>query len=196
MIVTMKQKEYLILEAAIKVFNQYGFYEAKISNIAEEAGVGKGTVYEYFDSKKQLFERSILYITEQYIVEAREIIKKEKTVKEKLVLLAQYHGEFIEKYVQAGELIISRNSIISEEMIYKIMEARNTVYDFIDVLIEEGIHNGELRGDIDKKIMLLTLWGAITENYQEKIFFQKLSAQDVDAVGIINSVFRGIAGNY
>ncbi|AKL93682.1 transcriptional regulator TetR family [Clostridium aceticum] len=196
MIATMKEKEYLILEAALKAFKQHGFYEAKISDIAKEAGIGKGTVYEYFDSKKQLFERSILYITEQYIEGAREIIKKEKKLKEKLVLLAGYHGKFVEKYVQAGELMFSKNSVISEELVYKILEAKNILYGFIDALIEEGVDHGELRGDIDKKIMLLTLWGAITENYQEKILFQKLSAEDVDADSIINSVFGGIAGNY
>lgn len=182
----------MILEAALKVFKQHGFYEAKISDIASEAGIGKGTVYEYFENKKQLFERTIIYMTEEYIKDIEKIIKKEKEVKQKLILLAQYHGSFMEKNLQTGESIIA-NSRISQEMIHKIMELKNKFYEFMENLIEEGIYNGELREDLDKKIMLLTICGAITENYQEKIFYQKNSSKDVDVNCLINVIFQGIS---
>ncbi|MET3209221.1 UNVERIFIED_CONTAM: AcrR family transcriptional regulator [Paenibacillus sp. PvR008] len=44
-----------ILDAAYTIFGTKGFYESKISEIAEQAGVAKGTVYLYFKSKEQLF---------------------------------------------------------------------------------------------------------------------------------------------
>src|SRR4051812_31026258 len=49
-----------ILDAAIKVFAAEGFYNAKVSQIAQAAGVADGTIYLYFKSKDdlliQLFE--------------------------------------------------------------------------------------------------------------------------------------------
>jgi len=44
-----------IVEAATEVFARVGFADTKIEDIAERAGVAKGTVYQYFDSKAELF---------------------------------------------------------------------------------------------------------------------------------------------
>src|SRR6266542_5759403 len=43
-----------ILDAAVKVFGEKGVSKATVSDIAEAAGVAKGTVYLYFGSKEQL----------------------------------------------------------------------------------------------------------------------------------------------
>ncbi len=48
-----KRKE--ILQAAMRVFARDGYHRAKMEAVAEEAGIGKGTVYEYFKSKTDLF---------------------------------------------------------------------------------------------------------------------------------------------
>lgn len=50
-----------ILQAAVKIFSRHGPSGARVGDIARTAGVGKGTIYEYFASKEELFERMILY---------------------------------------------------------------------------------------------------------------------------------------
>jgi AcrR family transcriptional regulator len=44
-----------LLEAAKSVFEEAGFLEARISDIAETAGLSHGSFYHYFDSKEQIF---------------------------------------------------------------------------------------------------------------------------------------------
>lgn len=44
-----------ILETAAKVFSEKGYRMASVSDIVEEAGIGRGTFYLYFDSKKEIF---------------------------------------------------------------------------------------------------------------------------------------------
>jgi AcrR family transcriptional regulator len=44
-----------IIAAAIKVFAQRGFHATKMEHIAEAARIGKGTIYEYFSTKDELF---------------------------------------------------------------------------------------------------------------------------------------------
>lgn len=51
-----QKKRQLILDAALSVFLQNGYEKTKIIDIAQKAGIGKGTVYEYFDSKETLFQ--------------------------------------------------------------------------------------------------------------------------------------------
>lgn len=48
-----------ILSAAIAVFSEVGFARAKLEDIARRAGVSKGTLYLYFDSKEALFREVI-----------------------------------------------------------------------------------------------------------------------------------------
>jgi AcrR family transcriptional regulator len=50
-----KAKRGLLIAAAVAVFSQKGFHAAKMQDIADAAGVGKGTMYEYFDTKDELF---------------------------------------------------------------------------------------------------------------------------------------------
>ena len=44
-----------LLEAARRVFERQGFLDARVADIAEEAGVSQGTFYTYFDSKEAVF---------------------------------------------------------------------------------------------------------------------------------------------
>ena len=55
------------MEAAITVFSRTGYHRAKIKDIADEAGVGKGTVYEYFETKEDLFLQAGELLFDQYV---------------------------------------------------------------------------------------------------------------------------------
>lgn len=49
-----------IMDAALRVFGQTGFRDAKITDIASEAGVATGTLYNYFSSKDDIFQSILL----------------------------------------------------------------------------------------------------------------------------------------
>ena len=49
------QKRQRIMDAALQVFVKSGYEKTKIIDVAQAAGIGKGTVYEYFESKEELF---------------------------------------------------------------------------------------------------------------------------------------------
>ncbi len=50
-----------ILDTALELFAREGFYVTSISRIAEKAGISKGLLYNYFDSKEDLM-RTIVFI--------------------------------------------------------------------------------------------------------------------------------------
>ncbi len=62
-----------LLRAAEEVFGQKGYYETSIVNISQEAKVAQGTFYNYFPSKKDIFDELI----QQYSRELRLAIKEE-----------------------------------------------------------------------------------------------------------------------
>lgn len=57
-----------ILDAAIDVFCISGYEAASMADVAAKAGVGKGTIYLYFDSKENLFEEAYKLCYEQRVL--------------------------------------------------------------------------------------------------------------------------------
>jgi|LGVE01.1.fsa_nt_gb AcrR family transcriptional regulator len=51
-----QQKSLLIVEAALKLFAEDGYTSTSMQSIAKEAGVSKGNLYNYFESKEELLE--------------------------------------------------------------------------------------------------------------------------------------------
>ena len=76
-IVDKNKKRREILQAAMRVFARDGYHRARIEAVAEEAKIGKGTVYEYFRSKTDLFialhEHMLSELKNYYMNELSEI---------------------------------------------------------------------------------------------------------------------------
>jgi AcrR family transcriptional regulator len=62
-----------LLDAAKQVFEEKGFLEARISDIAERAGLSHGAYYHYFDSKEQIF-RELAEVLDERLSEPMESI--------------------------------------------------------------------------------------------------------------------------
>ncbi len=60
-----KLRQEQILEAALSVFSRLGYDRATIPDIAREAGIAVGTIYNYYPSKREL----LVAITRKYIIE-------------------------------------------------------------------------------------------------------------------------------
>jgi len=54
-----------LVDAAKQIFEENGFLEARISDIAERAGLSHGSFYHYFDSKEQIFQEVVASLDER-----------------------------------------------------------------------------------------------------------------------------------
>lgn len=188
-----EQRTTEIIEAAMKVFGKHGFHKAKIEEIAKLAGIGKGTVYEYFSSKKDLFQQMIKYIAENYFYMAKKAMDEEQTVYNKLIAFAQHHGNFISSHIDMAENIIPSTGFISEEMKCEIFEMKKEIFLLIENTIEKGIETGEIRPNIDKSIATMTILGGINQNYALQVYFKKADSKDIDPSPIIDIILNGLS---
>ena len=86
---TKKQREkefhkQQIIESAIKIFAQYGYAEATVEKIAMDSQFGKGSLYNYFPSKKMLFIESFKYIFKELLFVAQSSLSEGKNLRDKL----------------------------------------------------------------------------------------------------------------
>ncbi len=72
------EKRKNILESATKVFASKGFYNAKIQDVAAEAGVAHGTVYLYFRNKDDLLSAIFCEVLGELIEYIHTEVEKEK----------------------------------------------------------------------------------------------------------------------
>ena len=80
----MSSKERLILEAVNSLADEgKQLYDITVSEIAARAGVGKGTVYEYFVTKDEIISKAVAYKILSEGLETEKRIRAEKTLQEK-----------------------------------------------------------------------------------------------------------------
>jgi AcrR family transcriptional regulator len=134
-----------IFDASVHLFLEKGFSQTSLREIAEAAGIGKSTLYDYFRSKDEIlvsyFESEIQKITDR----AQEIARQELSISEKLRQIMQMHLEYLiaNKNFYLKLMVASQTlSLGSQE---KIQAKRHGYQDMLRALIEEGIGTGELR---------------------------------------------------
>ena len=68
------EKRAAILAAAMEIFSRDGFHKARVEDIAAQAGVGKGTVYEYFRGKQDLYQEMFHVGVDSYLKRIQRVV--------------------------------------------------------------------------------------------------------------------------
>ncbi|MEO0302002.1 MAG: TetR/AcrR family transcriptional regulator [candidate division WOR-3 bacterium] len=128
-----------ILESAISVFLEKGFYNARVEDIAEKAGIAKGTVYLYFKDKRDLFLSSIRYEIEKFYVKIEGIIKGNLKPQRKLKnLLFIIYSNFYERKKYYESAIRLWPGELGKEIIKTILPYLRKILKVIGSVLREG----------------------------------------------------------
>lgn len=134
-----------IFDASLHLFLDKGFNETSMRTIAKAAGVGKSTLYDYFDSKDAIlvsyFADQIEMITEK----AQEISNQELSVSEKLKKIMRMHMGYLIQNRQAFLKLSLEAQRLAAESQEEIQRHRHAYQDMLRSLVAEGIRRGEFR---------------------------------------------------
>jgi len=90
-----------ILAAALVVFSQNGIAAAKLEDIALRAGVSKGTIYLYFESKEELFREVVRHLVVPQLAQADELLADSNPIDQIRRYLA-HHWQFMDREESDG----------------------------------------------------------------------------------------------
>jgi TetR/AcrR family transcriptional regulator, fatty acid metabolism regulator protein len=152
-----------ILEAAVHVFARKGFYHARVSEIAREAGVADGTIYLYFQNKDDILIRLFEEGMNEVIRNVRAEVDKQHNPLEKIRAFARAHLALIERNKDMAEIIQVELRQSSKFM----KEYRNEkFYEYLDIISEivrEGQELNVIRQDVLPGVMKRAFFGALDE---------------------------------
>lgn len=138
-------KRELIQEAALKVFGEKGFYKARIDDIAKAAGVGKGTVYEYFRSKEHLFSEILKEGLSLYDSLAIDESSRPKPVRERLKGLVKLNLTIIRRYHSLARIALLEHIKVEDSFRSWLWDMHLRSVAMIEKLVEEGVRLGEFQ---------------------------------------------------
>ncbi len=139
-----------IINAALTVFSGDGFQNSKIENIAKTADIGKGTLYEYFASKDELFLEVFSKFKESVLSKYWVVLKESSDPLSKLRRVAKINAEICaDDKIQMKFLAQFSFECITREEGNKLSELLNEYNEEIAALIsgivKEGIEEGLLK---------------------------------------------------
>jgi TetR/AcrR family fatty acid metabolism transcriptional regulator len=141
-----RSKRERILGAAQVVFARNGYFQAKMEEIAELAEVGKGTIYEYFSSKQDLYKEMFRMILGQYTGQVVAINADQLTVEARVRYLIEMHLRYMMDNRQHTPNNFGDLGGMDEELLGWMYDMRKESIVRLIGMLSEGIAREELKG--------------------------------------------------
>lgn len=144
------------MEVAKEHFERFGYKRAVIDDIVREVGIAKGTFYLYFKSKDQLLFELISQSRHEMLEKFMTTIAEEKTAAGQIRVIIEMSFQAFEDYPLLARLIAEDPEF---RIVTKMMEQPSAQEELrqalakMQALLKAGMDSGELRGDLDLKIV-------------------------------------------
>lgn len=144
-----QQTRQAIMQAAIKLFSEKGFESTSIEELAKEAGIGKGTIYSYFQTKTDILyafcEDELVSLHQELTDNADCEIPILKRMVE--IYMSEFH--LITENREFGRLFMQQTAFPREADLNQHLENENIYFSLLFPLLAKAQERGELRKDLD-----------------------------------------------
>ncbi|MBZ0184271.1 MAG: TetR/AcrR family transcriptional regulator [Melioribacteraceae bacterium] len=155
-----------IIKAAIKVFAKNGFYNAKISKIAETANVAAGSVYLYFKNKEDILYQIFTEIWEELNLKLKNIADS-KTLSpiEKVNSIIDSTFDVFESNPALGIVFVNEQNHVNDTW-NDFIKYYDSFLDLGETVIKEGIKKKIFYSDINVSVFRFFVFGGIRHSIQ------------------------------
>ena len=190
-----------MIEAAFALFLKNGYMNTKVSDIADEAGIGKGTVYEYFPSKELLFAEvfKIKVLSDYHKVE--KLLRSKVSAEQKLIEYVTFEAKNMKKFGDSlhmlPDMVMSSDAFKNEALQKIIFDLWVLRFNAMHAIIKEGMEKGEFRS-ADSHLTAMSVMGSLNFFLLFKYDMMPKSCPKVaDAAGwefndFVQTLFNGI----
>ena len=200
-IVDKEARKKEIIEAALKVFAKRGVANTRMIEIAEAAGIGKGTIYEYFTDKNEIFVNAFEhFINMMNSVMAKKVFmlkdpidKLKALINGWVEIINEIGYEFIEIMLEFWAEGIRTKQNFTEAPINM-----NKMYSeyraFIKSILDEGVAAGQFR-EMNTMLTAAILIGALDGIMIQWILDKSIFSFNEAAEHLLDELLKGIMSN-
>lgn len=152
-----------ILESAVRVFAEHGFFAARIRDIAAGAGVAEGTIYLYFDGKDDLLLTAFRERVAEFVASVRDVLRSPAPLEERLARFIGMQFESIQAQPALATVLLLESRQSSKFYGGAVRDVLRTYAQAIDELLASGASDGSVRGDVDIPLARRMLIGLLEE---------------------------------
>jgi AcrR family transcriptional regulator len=154
------EKQERVLDGAIEEFSRWGYEKASINRMVGRIGIAKGSIFQYFGSKKNLY----FHIFEYAVALVRRSLKGVKAETEgenffiRLAKSLRAGIFFIQRYPRIYQIYLKM--LFQEDFPFRadlLRTIRLFSMDYLRPMVEEGINRGDLREDLDPQVAAFLL---------------------------------------
>lgn len=153
-----------LLEAAARYFAEHGYEATNVNDVAAAAGVAKGTIYNYFESKDELFG-GVLAEAARRAVDRYSAVKHEDSARAALKALAAADVSVLREEESFMKVLVAEAMNPRSETYASIIEHLSPFLDAVSEIIARGVEHGEVRGDRATIQLTLIFVGILTLLY-------------------------------
>lgn len=182
-----------ILRAAIKVFASRGFFQSKVADVAQAAGVADGTVYLYFKSKDDLLISLFNETMDEVIAKSRAELEKLSDPIARLRKLAFLHLTWLGRDRQLA-VVFQVELRQSTKFMREFSTTRLAEYlGLIREIIVDGQERGAFRKNIHPKVATKVFFGALDEMVTNWILSRRRYALESMVEPVLDILTQGLA---
>ena len=157
-------KEKSIANAAVKVFARDGFHGAKITHIAEEAGVATGSVYLYFKNKESILHHLFSKLWLAMHVSFEDLLKRDDlSAREKIEELFDSLFSLFAQNPPLALLFVNEQPHLLREGTGVFMQYYVEFLRMGEQVVRDGIKKGEFNPNIDPRSFTNFVFGGIRQ---------------------------------
>jgi len=157
------EKPQQIIEAALRVFARTGYFNARVSDIAREAGIAAGTIYLYFDTKEEILITLFREKMAGFVETVRQAIAEEHDAVAKLRRLVRLHFQILEDNPELAEVV--QVELRQGQKLFRgpANQEIAAYFALIASVLEEGAVAGRFSADLPVKVATKMLFGAMDQ---------------------------------
>jgi|SRR5438128_1878406 len=181
-----------ILRAAIDVFAQSGYFNAKVSEIARAAGVADGTIYLYFDGKEDLLISIFREHTRNYLQSLERDLANVNRAEDRMRITIRHH---LSALGRDRALAIVAQVELRHSLKFMALLSHQEIADYLNILrkiMEQGQNEGAFRRNLHPQLVAKAVFGVLDEMVTSWVLSEKEYALADQADQVADLVLNGL----